>query len=821
MTAIEPAGGSAGGRRPRGAVGHARGDGSPGLRPRRGTRAHREYAAARGRNAAEPLTLVGALDVGTVELVNGEDVYGHLVRGGAQLTGAGPGRLPHFERQPGEVPAGDGWRIVDPALSHSPYTTLAGSIDACGLSTHMRESAHALDRVQALHTVAIAETAIASIAVSDDPNAIDDVLCSHGYYSAREQVARVLPNDVVQAAVVDGDLTRNQAIRVVCEAVVAYVGLSHCLRARLEGRLSGAKLDVVLRHSRVLRLHDVRWLDRRVARLNLDMPVETFAREVGRMAESCAPPAPRAKSVMDARGVSYERIGCGAGRVVLEGPITVLDPYMSRVDATAGAFHAANLSGLIVTGSNGNSVDAARVRVTDTRTLDQIRFDLIALSAPGGRVWGESGGDEPADPGQGENPADPGQGENLTAGEPDVDGVQRVDPPVVVERRWLSRPGPGRGEKMECDAVVDIPLKGPGARPGTIIAGATRTAPHVATREPWRNPLKAPEREPAGSTLYADDRIRRVEAPPDPTADASPADRTTCAAPPDRSAGASPPGQRPSEAPIRRGEVSEEGELEYFTAVCPTEGEWLAAQARVSVTVPVLTFIDPDSDLPADLAGVVPVPAETARRIVSAQSIVYRLLTDPASGEVLPEVATTYRVPAGMRRTVEERSKRCMIPGCVRRAARAQMDHIEPFNHVSPADGGLTVVTNLHPLCVFHHQEKTAGIIAVDVDDEGVETWSFPLGRHAIAVHEPNFTDARAAERLLQTLTEPPIRASGQCDASTGMPTAATAPTAPTAPTTTRSAEEGGRVVSDPDEPPEGRRPDGDQLGFDDGVPPF
>ncbi|GAA4514831.1 HNH endonuclease signature motif containing protein [Brevibacterium yomogidense] len=722
--------------------------------------------------AAESLTLIGNRHVDTVELVNGEDVYGHLIRGGSELTGTSAGRLAHFERQPGEVPAGEGWRMVDPALTHVPYATLTGSIDAFGLSARMREAAHALDRLSAVHMVAVAETALASIGKSDDPDTIDDVLCSHGFYSAREQVARVVPHGVVQAAAVDGDLTRNQAIRRVCEAVVAYVGLSNCLRAVLTGALSAAKIGVILRHSRGLRLHDVRWLDRTVGRLNPDMPVETFAREVGRMVELCAPPATRAKTVMDMRCVSYERLGNGMACVVLEGPITVLEPYMRRVDATARAIHSANLSGLVVKDHFGRPVDPAQVRITDTRSLEQIRFDLIALAAPGGRVWGT--GDE--DDGRMPLPADasPPAGASTSAsasssaaasrglnGPPSGPNTATSGPVITVERRRMSRPSPVRGESVECDVVVDIPLQGPGVRPGTITDGTIRTDRQALAPGAWRNPLHPPQPAPPGALHYADDWTRTASAPSarhepaggDPP-NSDPLDDATREA--DRGAPSDSTGDTPDEPAGGASDEPTRDPLEYFTVTCPTEGEWLAAQARVSLTVPVLTCADADSDLPSDLEGPVPVPAEMARRIVSAQSIVYRLLTDPASGEVLPEVATTYRVPAGMRRTVEERSKRCMVPGCLRPAARAQMDHIEPFNHASPADGGLTVVTNLHPLCVFHHQEKTAGIISVEVDDEGVENWSFPLGREAIAVLEPNFTDAEAAERLLEKLTEPP-----------------------------------------------------------------
>lgn len=803
--------------------------------------------------AAESLTLIGNRHVDTVELVNGEDVYGHLIRGGSELTGTTAGRLAHFERQPGEVPAGEGWRMVDPALTHVPYATLTGSIDVFGLSARMREAAHALDRLSAVHMVAIAETALASIGKSDDPDTIDDVLCSHGFYSAREQVARVVPHDVVQAAAVDGDLTRNQAIRRVCEAVVAYVGLSNCLRAVLTGALSAAKIGVILRHSRGLRLHDVRWLDRTVGRLNPDMPVETFAREVGRMVELCAPPATRAKTVMDMRCVSYERLGNGMACVVLEGPITVLEPYMRRVDATARAIHSANLSGLVVKDHFGRPVDPAQVRITDTRSLEQIRFDLIALAAPGGRVWGTGDEDDglmplPADaspPAHASPPAGASTSASASSSAAASGGLKGSSsgpntatsgPVVTVERRRMARPSPVRGESVECDAVVDIPLRGRAVRPGTITDGTIRTERQALAPGAWRNPLRPPRPAPPGALHYADDWTRTASAPPtrsepeggDPPNGDTP-DGATRDIPVEHVT--STRGEPASDTP--QGAVGDP--LEYFTVTCPTEGEWLAAQARVSLTVPVLSCVDADSDLPADLEGLVPVPAEMARRIVSAQSVVYRLLTDPASGEVLPEVATTYRVPAGMRRTVEERSKRCMIPGCLRSAARAQMDHIEPFNHASPADGGLTVVTNLHPLCVFHHQEKTAGIISVEVDDEGVEHWSFPLGREAIAVLEPNFTDAEAAERLLEKLTEPspgdgrapsgeweaPSAAAGGDPAErSGDPAESGGDPAEPADRSAESAEASGETGAPP-KSTSGEGAPGDTHGFDEGVPPF
>lgn len=46
----------------------------------------------------------------------------------------------------------------------------------------------------------------------------------------------------------------------------------------------------------------------------------------------------------------------------------------------------------------------------------------------------------------------------------------------------------------------------------------------------------------------------------------------------------------------------------------------------------------------------------------------------------------------------------CSVPGCCVDVKNCQLDHIIPWK-----DGGPTTVWNLHPLCVFHHIQKTEG----------------------------------------------------------------------------------------------------------------
>ncbi|WP_169721454.1 HNH endonuclease signature motif containing protein [Brevibacterium album] len=187
---------------------------------------------------------------------------------------------------------------------------------------------------------------------------------------------------------------------------------------------------------------------------------------------------------------------------------------------------------------------------------------------------------------------------------------------------------------------------------------------------------------------------------------------------------------------------------------CPTEGDWLAQQASVAVTVPILDLLDPSADLPADLAGTAPLPAAAARLIASTQSVLCRLLTDPVTGTVIDEAARTYRVPGGIRRTVAAKHKQCAAPGCTRNAARCEADHIVTFDHLLPERGGLTVPENIQPLCRTCHQLKTLGILTVRRDAGGTFLWNAPLGREAVTLADPNIIEVEAAHRLAARVSE-------------------------------------------------------------------
>ncbi|MCS6712116.1 HNH endonuclease [Brachybacterium sp. EF45031] len=146
-----------------------------------------------------------------------------------------------------------------------------------------------------------------------------------------------------------------------------------------------------------------------------------------------------------------------------------------------------------------------------------------------------------------------------------------------------------------------------------------------------------------------------------------------------------------------------------LTAQFDLQGVALPADRfRVNVTVPVLTLLGL-SDAPALLEGQSPVPARLARRLAAECPDWYRVLTDPATGAFQPLPAQRYVPTGAMREHLRLLNSTCAAPGCIRSTLRgAEADHIEPFDYADPEHGGRTSIENLHLLCRWHHQRKTA-----------------------------------------------------------------------------------------------------------------
>jgi hypothetical protein len=137
-----------------------------------------------------------------------------------------------------------------------------------------------------------------------------------------------------------------------------------------------------------------------------------------------------------------------------------------------------------------------------------------------------------------------------------------------------------------------------------------------------------------------------------------------------------------------------------------------ASPFKILVTIPVTTLLGID-DAPAMLDGLSPIPAELARELAAKSPTWCRILTDPITGAHLPVCAETYQPNAQMRLQLRLRHPVCAAPGCGRPTGlAAEDDHILRYLHSRPEEGGSTSLWNLHRLCRYHHQLKTAGLLA-------------------------------------------------------------------------------------------------------------
>ncbi|AUN41239.1 HNH endonuclease signature motif containing protein [Tsukamurella tyrosinosolvens] len=91
-----------------------------------------------------------------------------------------------------------------------------------------------------------------------------------------------------------------------------------------------------------------------------------------------------------------------------------------------------------------------------------------------------------------------------------------------------------------------------------------------------------------------------------------------------------------------------------------------------------------------------------------------------------------YRPSADLRRYLRLLFPRCVFPFCNRPASRAQIDHRREYDHRAPELGGGTTADQIQPLCVAHHQLKTAGQWIDARLNDGRILWASPDGRRYI-----------------------------------------------------------------------------------------
>ncbi|OZF46947.1 HNH endonuclease signature motif containing protein [Rhodococcus sp. 14-1411-2a] len=132
------------------------------------------------------------------------------------------------------------------------------------------------------------------------------------------------------------------------------------------------------------------------------------------------------------------------------------------------------------------------------------------------------------------------------------------------------------------------------------------------------------------------------------------------------------------------------------------------------------------------------------------------IFPDGHGGESAPSrSAVTYRPGARVAAFVRAAYRTCTFPNCDVPAARCQIDHLVPFDHDDPARGGWTIVTNLQPVCVFHHQAKTSGAWSAVMLAGGAILWSNSLGLRRVTLPELSIATPRASRRRRRASSRP------------------------------------------------------------------
>lgn len=125
----------------------------------------------------------------------------------------------------------------------------------------------------------------------------------------------------------------------------------------------------------------------------------------------------------------------------------------------------------------------------------------------------------------------------------------------------------------------------------------------------------------------------------------------------------------------------------------------------------------------AELDGYGPITPDVARALAHSGGTWQRLVTDPLSGELLDVGRTRYRPPAPIADFVRNRDGTCVVPACSSPAASCQLDHVVPWEF-----GGVTSAENLALLCTGDHPPKTVGAFTLRHLGGGDFEWTTPTG---------------------------------------------------------------------------------------------
>lgn len=117
-------------------------------------------------------------------------------------------------------------------------------------------------------------------------------------------------------------------------------------------------------------------------------------------------------------------------------------------------------------------------------------------------------------------------------------------------------------------------------------------------------------------------------------------------------------------------------------------------------------------------------PDEVRTLALTPGSTMYRLVTDPVTGALIERSTKAYAFDGALRAHIISADVFCRMPGCLRPASTAQIDHVQEFG----TPGGHTCLANGQPLDPVHHDFKTKKLWDADLAANRDVTWTSLLG---------------------------------------------------------------------------------------------
>ncbi|WP_347031067.1 HNH endonuclease signature motif containing protein [Brevibacterium paucivorans] len=547
------------------------------------------------------------------------------------------------------------------------------------------------------------------------------------------------PTEGVLAKVLD--CTRSQVVTKVRRIMTAVVLLPKLWSLVKAGVISFDR--VLYTAGRVVRAGVcIPVFDEMLTSKRVDVAWKTFKRHVTEVLAMLTTPESRSETARRNRSVSYWVNDDGTATLSLTGPVLEMEAFYQRVRGTARAIMENHIEpftatltdeqqALFITEDNGEVSevrvgDLGRVEVDDDRLMDQLTLDLITGAKPSTTLRARvtrTGKHAPI---------------KVTYTTPDNPSTD--DAEVILENGTRIHTRNATGADANGVSATDGPgadVSGAGDADGSVWADR-REAKQAEDVYELELCVSMPEKEEwlksqASINLTVPVLHFLMDNPPpnkrkhqgkgsgkDPRSDRPGPENQ------DPGRNHKPREQRTEEQAFGRHGTEEQTFMDQGSSAPPGAGSPPGAAAGSGLDFGLPIKVDPDVRVPVMMNNRVPLDAKTADEVIARAKWVYRMFTDPETGVVLESAPTKYYIPAALKRMVEARHPDCSAPWCSTPARVCEKDHIEPFNHKDPENGGLTVMENLHPLCKRHHQEKTQKRLRVDRMDDGSLAWVFP-----------------------------------------------------------------------------------------------